>query len=376
MVVEDGELKAYGAGLLSSVGELQASKGEYDKAIADYNEAIRLDPNDAAAYGGRGIAWRKEELRQGDRRLHRGDPARPEFGPDLPRPGRSWHAEGSTTRRSPITTRRSGSTPRMPRPTATGDRLAAKRSTTRRSPTTPRRSASTPRMPRTYRNRGNAWSGKGEHDQAIADCTEAIRLDPKTPWRTAIGAASGNRRGNTTRPSPTAPGDPARSRRMHWAYITGATPGIEGGYDKAIADYNEAIGSIPRMPRAYYYRGPRLERSGGARQGDRGFDRGDPARSQVLPGVQQPGQRLDMEKAEYDKALADWNAAIRLDQHACPRPYNNRAAGWVKKGDFDKAVTTSTRRAVGSIPRRQSVQKPGRSPARAGRFRRGPCRLQ
>ena len=26
---------------------------------------------------------------------------------------------------------------------------------------------------------GNAYRHKGEHDKAIADCTEAIRLDPK-----------------------------------------------------------------------------------------------------------------------------------------------------------------------------------------------------
>ena len=30
---------------------------EYDKAIADYTEAIRLDPNDAWAYFNRGQAW-------------------------------------------------------------------------------------------------------------------------------------------------------------------------------------------------------------------------------------------------------------------------------------------------------------------------------
>jgi tetratricopeptide (TPR) repeat protein len=32
-------------------------QGEYDRAIADYTEAIRLNPGDAAAYNNRGIAW-------------------------------------------------------------------------------------------------------------------------------------------------------------------------------------------------------------------------------------------------------------------------------------------------------------------------------
>lgn len=33
----------------------ETSKRNYDKAIADYNEAIRLDPNDADVYGA--VAW-------------------------------------------------------------------------------------------------------------------------------------------------------------------------------------------------------------------------------------------------------------------------------------------------------------------------------
>ena len=87
-------------------------KTDYDKAIADFSEAIRLDPKDAVAYDNRGIAWYdkkdydraiadyneairldpkyvrdsstavtpglEERIRQGDRRLQRGDPARSE----------------------------------------------------------------------------------------------------------------------------------------------------------------------------------------------------------------------------------------------------------------------------------------------------------
>ncbi|MFL6950578.1 MAG: tetratricopeptide repeat protein, partial [Xanthobacteraceae bacterium] len=33
-------------------------KGDYDRAIADFSEAIRLDPKDAAVYNNRGNAWR------------------------------------------------------------------------------------------------------------------------------------------------------------------------------------------------------------------------------------------------------------------------------------------------------------------------------
>jgi tetratricopeptide (TPR) repeat protein len=38
-------------------GNAWYDKGEYDKAIADYGEAIRLDPKFAMAYNNRGLAW-------------------------------------------------------------------------------------------------------------------------------------------------------------------------------------------------------------------------------------------------------------------------------------------------------------------------------
>ena len=39
-------------------GNIWKAKGDYDRAIADYDEAIRLDPKDAVAYNNRSIVWR------------------------------------------------------------------------------------------------------------------------------------------------------------------------------------------------------------------------------------------------------------------------------------------------------------------------------
>ena len=41
-------------------GNAWRNKGDLDRAIADYNEAIRLDPKDAAYYNHRGNAWRNK----------------------------------------------------------------------------------------------------------------------------------------------------------------------------------------------------------------------------------------------------------------------------------------------------------------------------
>ena len=41
-------------------GSAWGTKGDLDRAIADFDQAIRLDPKDAQAYYNRGIAWEKK----------------------------------------------------------------------------------------------------------------------------------------------------------------------------------------------------------------------------------------------------------------------------------------------------------------------------
>ena len=38
-------------------GNAYAAKGEYDRAIDDYNQALQLNPNDTEAYNNRGIVY-------------------------------------------------------------------------------------------------------------------------------------------------------------------------------------------------------------------------------------------------------------------------------------------------------------------------------
>ena len=69
-------------------------KGELDKAIADYTEAIRLNPKDAAAFFGRGVYMQERRPRQGHRRLYRGHSTQPEIRRGVLQPRRCLRDEG------------------------------------------------------------------------------------------------------------------------------------------------------------------------------------------------------------------------------------------------------------------------------------------
>jgi tetratricopeptide (TPR) repeat protein len=124
-------------------------RGETSLAMADLDEAIRLDPGLALAHSVRGAAWRLEK--RPDRSLADLDEAirlDPKF------------AEAYLIRA--IVHREKKEHDR-----AIGDASEAIRLD--------------PEEARAYRERGLARAGKREFDEAVADFSEAIRLDPKDP---------------------------------------------------------------------------------------------------------------------------------------------------------------------------------------------------
>ena len=52
-----GQTRESLAGTYNNRGVAYADKGEYDRAIQDYDEALRLDPSQAVAYNNRGNAY-------------------------------------------------------------------------------------------------------------------------------------------------------------------------------------------------------------------------------------------------------------------------------------------------------------------------------
>jgi tetratricopeptide (TPR) repeat protein len=157
-----------------------------------------------------------------------------------------------------------------------------------------------------FNNRCWAYNDKGESDRALADCNEAIRLDPKY-------AAADNNRGNAYR--------------------------AKGDLDRAIADYNEAIRLDPKFALAYNNRGNAY------------WDKGDLDRAIADYNA----IRLDSKyalaynnrgiayraKGDLDHAIADYNEAIRIDPHDTLAQQNRELAYQAAGRKTGAAVSSS-----------------------------------
>jgi tetratricopeptide (TPR) repeat protein len=178
-----------------------------------------------------------------------------------------------------------------------------------------------------YNNRGNAWKSKKEYDNAIADFDQALKLiDPNEKVSTldtlqitgADSVAMVNSRANTL-----------DNRGLVWELKT--------EYDKALADYEEAIRLDPKFLSPRHNRRRIWERKGEWDKIISDCDaaiREQPSRSKHF---QWRGFAFEM-KREYDKALADFEEAIRLDPKA-DFPRIERRVVWKKKGEWDKVAT-------------------------------------
>jgi tetratricopeptide (TPR) repeat protein len=124
-----------------------------------------------------------------------------------------------------------------------------------------------------YYDRGLAYYDKKDYDRAIAEYTQAIKLDPN------YATAYTNR---------------------------GCVYGGKGDYDRAIADFTQAIKLDPNDAHAYTNRGI-----------------------------------VYYYKKDYDRAITEYTQAIRLDPNDAIA-YTNRGIAYYNKRDYDRAIAEFT----------------------------------
>jgi tetratricopeptide (TPR) repeat protein len=187
-----------------------------------------------------------------------------------------------------------------------------------------------------WQNRAVAWSVLGQHDKAIKDLTECIRMNPHPSTYNARGQAW-----MAQKDYDRAILDFTEAIKIDAKFTTGyINRGLswsqKGDDDKAIEDYTEVIKLNPKHASAYNRRANAWRRKGDLNRALQDITesiRLDPK----YPAVFNDRGVIWSALKEHDKAIRDYDEAIRLD----PRyaiAIGNRANAWRDTGEYGKAI--------------------------------------
>ena len=200
-----------------------------------------------------------------------------------------------------------------------------------------------------YLNRGAKWSMKGDHDRAIADYDEMIRLDPKISQAYNNRGISWRAKGNLDRATadfsqaigldPTLP-QAYQNRATVWRAI--------GDHDRAIGDLDRAIALGPDNAEAYNDRGASWRAKGDMTRAIADLDRAIKLDPKSAKAYTERGG-IWLAKRDNERAFADFDQAIKLNPNL-PLAYNGRGVIWSIRGDSDPAIADFDR-AIRLFPR-------------------------
>ena len=239
-------VSACGGNFLANVsmqrGIAYYEQGQYDRAIRDFDEAIRLDAGYVHAWNNRGLTYSNKG--QYDRAIRDLDEAIRLDPGHVP----AWHNRGAAYYNK-------GDYDQAIRDFDEVIRLADEE--LRRHPY----------YVETWNKRGNAYLEKGQYDQAIRDYDEAIRLDPGHVHAWNNRGLAYSKKGQYER----AIRDYDEALRLDPGYVLawdnrGIAYSNKGQYERAIRDFNEAIRLDPGYADARYNLGVMYENGRGVPQ--------------------------------------------------------------------------------------------------------------
>ena len=257
------------------------ARKDLDRAIADFDQVIRLDPKNVSAHYHRGWSWnRKGEFDRAIADFDQTHPPRPQASCSVLQ---SWLLVATE-----------------------------KGSTTGQSPTLTRPFVSVPRLPLRSQNEATRGSKKVSTPERSLTSTRPYSSIPTLHSLATIVDSRGRRRGMTIKRSPTSIKSSVSTPRSPLRSTTEATRGSIKEDNRAIADFDQAILLGPKYPVAFYNRGYSWQRKGQEDRAISDFDealRLDPnyAKARYARGL------TWRQKGEEDKARADFSEAFRLD---------------------------------------------------------------
>jgi tetratricopeptide (TPR) repeat protein len=286
-------------------GAAYAAKGENDRAIQDYDEAIRLNPNEAIPFGNRGFAYDKKG--QYDRAIQDFDKViqlNPNDAKAFYIRGLAYDHKGQYDR---AIQDYDGAIRLDPNDAIAfwgrANAYDKKGQYDREIQDFDKVIRLMPNNADAFYNRGNAYDKKGQYDRAIQDYGEAIRLNPNSTMAL-------ENRGNTYR--------------------------IKGQYDRAIQDLDEAIRLNPNDAKAFHIRGLAYDDKGQDDRAIQDFDQAIRLNPNDAEAFHNRG-RVYTKKGQYDRAIQAYDEATRLNPNYAEAFYN-RGLAYAGKGQDDRAL--------------------------------------
>ena len=264
------KLNSTDAVFFSNRGGALVAKGEVDRGITDFDQSIRINPNLPRTYVDRGNAFRGKGLY--DRAIADYDQAiklEPKNAFVFNNRGNVYYTKKDYDR-------------------AIADFEASIRLN--------------PNQPNIFNLRGYVYYAKKDYDRAIAEYDQAIKLDPNY----AVAFLS---RGNS--------------------YY------VKKEYDRAIADFDQAIRLSPNLARAFNSRGNTYASKGDFERAFADFDQVIRLEPNPIAYAQRCLSRAVL--GQLQEALADCNEAIKL-QPSNAQPWGTRGFVNFKLGQFDGAI--------------------------------------
>ena len=284
-------------------GGIYGLKRENEKATADLNEAIRLDPGT--------IAYSRAMIRLLERDH---EAAIAEFSEAImsnPANGELYNARG-------VAYLRNG---------AIDSAIVDYSEAVRRDP----------RSVTALGNRGRAYYNKGQLGPALADLNEAIRLAPNYPQTYVNRALVFEKQDNIDAAMADCNKAIDLDPKHAEAYAKRADlHGYKNDFDRAITDASTAIDLDPQFLSAYNARGRAFSAKGELDKALSDFN----SAIQINPKISYLYNNRGIAhfaKNALDRAIVDYDFAIQLDSKA-PLPHYNRGKAYEKKSNTDKAI--------------------------------------